>query len=305
MNQLSSDQIVRNQEGVNTPAASRTILILTAWLGTLLLSRLPQIILSELGIVASTDWSLWWWVIIGAALFALTYMWDAIKPLRSYFLIMTMIYVVTMGLSAIQQTSIWVSWFGPEKTWLIRSLGDRVGVVLMALALAGILALLGKKRESFFLAFGDINARAEGMGIRWKIAGPLIALVLTALFTAGIFAMSSLAISIADILPLLPMVFALAVMNAFGEEMAFRAAPLSQLWQIVGKRQAIWLMALWFGLGHYFGGVSFGAAGAVYLTLVAVLFGKAMVETKGLAVPVFMHLWGDVVLYVILAIDSA
>lgn len=305
MNQLSSDQIVRNQEGVNTPAASRTILILTAWLGTLLLSRLPQIILSELGIVASTDWSLWWWVIIGAALFALTYMWDGIRPLRSYFLIMTMIYVVTIGLSAIQQTSIWVSWFGPEKTWLIRSLGDRVGVVLMALALAGILALLGKKRESFFLAFGDVNARAEGMGIRWKIAGPLIALVLTALFTAGIFAMSSLAITIADVLPLLPMVFALAVMNAFGEEMVFRAAPLSQLWQIVGKRQAVWLMALWFGLGHYFGGVSFGAAGAVYLTLVAVLFGKAMVETKGLAVPVFMHLWGDVVLYVILAIDSA
>lgn len=305
MNQLSSDQIVRNQEGVNTPAASRTILILTAWLGTLLLSRLPQIILSELGIVASTDWSLWWWVIIGAALFALTYMWDGIRPLRSYFLIMTMIYVVTIGLSAIQQTSIWVSWFGPEKTWLIRSLGDRVGVVLMALALAGILALLGKKRESFFLAFGDVNARAEGMGIRWKIAGPLIALVLTALFTAGIFAMSSLAITIADVLPLLPMVFALAVMNAFGEEMVFRAAPLSQLWQIVGKRQAVWLMALWFGLGHYFGGVSFGAAGAVYLTLVAVLFGKAMVETKGLAVPVFMHLWGDVVLFVILAIDSA
>lgn len=305
MNQLSSDQIVRNQEGVNTPAASRTILILTAWLGTLLLSRLPQIILSELGIVASTDWSLWWWVIIGAALFALTYMWDGIRPLRSYFLIMTMIYVVTIGLSAIQQTSIWVSRFGPEKTWLIRSLGDRVGVVLMALALAGILVLLGKKRESFFLAFGDVNARAEGMGIRWKSAGPLIALVLTALFTAGIFAMSSLAISIADILPLLPMVFALAVMNAFGEEMAFRAAPLSQLWQIVGKRQAVWLMALWFGLGHYYGGVSFGAAGAVYLTLVAVLFGKAMVETKGLAVPVFMHLWGDVVLYVILAIDSA
>jgi hypothetical protein len=29
-----------------------------------------------------------------------------------------------------------------------------------------------------------------------------------------------------------------------------------------------------------------------------------MVETKGLAAPVFMHLWGDVVLYVILALGS-
>jgi len=280
------------------------MLILTAWLGTLLLSRLPQIILNEMGVVASSDWSLWWWIAIGAALVALTFLWATARPLRSYFLIMTMIYVVTNAVSFAQQSSIWISWFGPEKTWLIRSFGDRLGIVLMALALAGILALLGQKRGDFFLAFGDINARAEGMRLPWKIAGPLIALLLTALFTAGIFAMSSLSITIAAILPILPMVFALALMNAFGEEMAFRAAPLSQLWQIIGKRQAIWLMALWFGLGHFYGGVSFGAAGVVYLTLVAVLFGKAMLETKGLAVPVFMHLWGDVVLYVILALSS-
>ncbi|HQU36823.1 MAG TPA: hypothetical protein PLR65_09570, partial [Anaerolineales bacterium] len=173
MNQLSSENAVKEHEKAGTPTTSRTMLILTVWLGTLLLSRFPQIILSEMGIVASSDWNLWWWIIAGAALIALTYLWTAVSPLRSYFLIMTMIYVVTIGLSAIQQTSIWVSWFGPEKTWLIRSLGDRVGVVLMALALAGILVLLGKKRESFFLAFGDVNARAEGMGIRWKIAGPL------------------------------------------------------------------------------------------------------------------------------------
>jgi hypothetical protein len=91
----------------------------------------------------------------------------------------------------------------------------------------------------------------------------------------------------------------------FREAQSIRAAPLSQLWQIVGKRQAIWMMASWFGLGHYYGGVSFGAAGVIYLTLLAVLFGKAMVETRGLGVPVFMHLWGDVVLYIILALGSA
>ena len=88
-------------------------------------------------------------------------------------------------------------------------------------------------------------------------------------------------------------------MNAFGEELVYLAAPLSQLWQVVGKRQAVWLMALWFGLGHYYGGVSFRPAGVVYLTLIAVLFGKAMVETKGIAMPVFVHLWGDVMLYII------
>jgi membrane protease YdiL (CAAX protease family) len=175
----------------------------------------------------------------------------------------------------------------------------------MALGLAGVLALLGQRRNDYFFAFGDVNAPAVGLRLSWKVAGPLIALLLTALFTAGILAMNSLAITIVDILPILPMVFVLAVMNAFGEEMAFRAAPLSQLWQVIGKGHAIWMVAIWFGLGHYYGGVSFGAAGVVYLTLVAVLFGKAMVETKGLAMPVFMHLWGDVVLFVILAKGSA
>jgi membrane protease YdiL (CAAX protease family) len=110
---------------------------------------------------------------------------------------------------------------------------------------------------------------------------------------------------IADALPLLPAVFLLALMNAFGEEMAFRAAPLSQLWEVVGKGQAIWMVALWFGLGHYYNGVSFGLVGVMYLTLVAVLFGKAMIDTKGLAVPVFMHLWGDVVVYIFMVQSSA
>jgi membrane protease YdiL (CAAX protease family) len=305
MNQLSAESLIEAEGAAQTSNASQAAILLTAWLGTLLLSRLPQILLSEFGLITPADWSLWWWIITGAALFSLTYIWTPVRPLRGYFRIMTMIYVVTIGLSWLTGTSVWVSRFGPDKPWLIWSFGDRLGIVLMALALAGILALLGQKHRDFFFTLGNVNAPAEGMRLPWKIASPLIALLLTALFTAGILAMNSLAITIADVLPILPMVFVLAVMNAFGEEMAFRAAPLSQLWQVIGKRQAIWLMALWFGLGHYYGGVSFGAAGVVYLTLVAVLFGKAMVETRGLAVPVFMHLWGDVVLYVILALGSA
>jgi membrane protease YdiL (CAAX protease family) len=305
MNSLSSESPVKEQGRVSVPTTSRTTLILTAWLGMLLLSRLPQIILSELGVVPFSEWSLWWWIITGAVLVTLTFVWSAVRPLRGYFLIMTMIYVITIGMSWLTGTSVWATWFGPDKPWLIFSFGDRLGIVLMALALAGILALLGRKRSDFFFAFGNVNAPAEGMRLRWKVAGPLIALLLTALFAAGMLAMNSLSITIADVLPILPMVFLLAVMNAFGEEMAYRAAPLSQLWQIVGKRQAVWMMALWFGLGHYYGGVSFGAAGVIYLTLLAVLFGKAMVETKGLGMPVFMHLWGDVVLYIILALGSA
>jgi membrane protease YdiL (CAAX protease family) len=304
MNQ-STESIVNGRDAASTPVALRITIILTAWLGTLLMSRLPQIVLSELGVIDTSDYSPWWWIITGATLIALTYVWSVVRPLRGYFLIMTAIYVFTILLSLLEQTSIWSYWFGPEKPWLTSFFGERLGVVLIASGLAGTLILFGEKRENFFLAFGDVNAPAFGKGLTWKIAGPLIALPLTILISAAILAMNPLTtVTIADVLPLLPAVFLFALMNALGEEVAFRAAPLSQLWQVVGKGQAIWMVAVWFGLGHYSNGVSFGTVGLVYLTLVAVLFGKAMIETKGLAVPVFMHLLGDVVLYIFLALGS-
>ena len=306
MNHLSAEPLIRDEETAHMTRTSRILLILTAWLGTLLLSRLPQIILSELGLITPADWSLWWWVSMGTALFALTYGWQAARPLRGYFLILTLTWVLPMGLSLIQATPLWISWFGPERSWLAYFFGDRLGIVLIALTLAGILALLGQNRKDYFIALGNVNAPAVGMHLPWTIAGPIIALVLTALTTAVILAMNPLAdVTFARVMALLPAILILALMNAFGEELAYRAAPLSQLWQIVGKGQALWMTALWFGLGHYYGGISFGAFGAVFFTLVAVLFGKAMLETRGLAIPVFMHLLGDVVLYTILALGSA
>jgi membrane protease YdiL (CAAX protease family) len=280
-------------------------MILTAWLGTILLSQLPQIILSESGIMTPSGWNPLWWIVIGAALVALTYVSAAIRPLRGYFLVLTMIYVFSIMLTRLQQTYMWSSRFGPERSWFASFFGDRLGIVLVALSLAGILALRGQKRKDYFLDFGEMNAPAIGFGLPWTVAGPLIALVLSVLTAAAILAMSPLAdVTITDVLSLLPAVLILALMNAFGEEIAYRAAPLSQLWQVVGKRQVIWLTALWFGLGHYYGGISFGAAGAVFFSLGAVLFGKAMLETKGLAVPVFMHMLGDVVLYFIIALGA-
>ena len=125
----STKSVVKDQVAASTPTATRTTLILTAWLATLLLSRLPQIILSELGVITPSDWSLWWWIIIGALLFALTYIWAAVRPLRGYFLIMTMIYAFTILLSLLAQSSIWKSWFGSDKPWLASFFGDRLGVV--------------------------------------------------------------------------------------------------------------------------------------------------------------------------------
>jgi hypothetical protein len=236
MDHLSAEPLIQEQKAVDASRASNFLLILSAWLGTLLLSQLPQILLSELGLIRHSGWSLWWWVSIGTALFALTYAWQAVRPLRGYFLILTMIYVVTILLSLIQATSFWTSLLGPERSWFAQFLGDRLGIVLIAVSLAGILALMGHKHRDYFLSWGDANTPAVGVGLAWRIAGPAIALVLAALTTAAILAMSPLpSVAMGEFIGLLPSVFILALMNAFGEELAYRAAPLSQLWQVVGK----------------------------------------------------------------------
>ena len=302
MNQLSVESLIEEADSAQTVKAIHTSLLLTAWLGTLMLSRLPQIILSEMGVIAPSDWKPWWWIAMGVVLFALTYIWPAVKPLRSYFLMLTAIYIFSELLSVLQRTSLWTSWFGPQSSWFASFFGDRLGIVFMAVSLAMLLSLVGQNRREYFLAMGNVKAQATGLRLPWTVAGPTIAILLTAVSTAAILAMSpGIVLTVTGAISVLPAVLVLALMNAFGEELAYRAAPLSQLWQVVGKGQAIWMTALWFGVGHYYGGISFGAAGAVFFTLVAVLFGKAMLETKGLSLPVCMHLLGDVVLYLILA----
>lgn len=284
-------------------------LLVVAWLGTLLLSRLPQIALREFLGIDPSAWIIWFWMFVGAALIVLAFLWTAIKPLRLYFLVLTLIWVTAEILISLTKNTTWLGWFGSDKPWVVSFFGERLLVVLLALILAGILVVSGRRPQDFFFAVGELNAPVEGWSwLRtkkpptWAVFGPLAAIGLTTLLGLGAFMLNPTEEgSLAKVVPLLPATLLFALMNAFGEELAYRAAPLSQLWSAVGKRQAIWMTAVWFGLGHYYGGIPSGLPGAVFLTLIAFLFGKAMLETKGIVMPVFIHLWGDLLVYAVLA----
>jgi membrane protease YdiL (CAAX protease family) len=286
--------------------AQRPTLLVAPWLGTLLLSRLPQILLREFLAIDPSAWIIWLWIFGGAALVAFTFFWTRIKPLRGYFLILTAVWVTAEILTLLTtKNALWLGWFGSDKPWIVSFFGERLAAVLLALVLAVILILLGQSRRDFFLVIGELNAPVEGLQrpgankqIRWTVVGPMVALVVTTLIGIVVFMLNPLqAAALVKVLPLLPAVLLFAVMNAFGEELAYRAVPLSQLWTVVGKGQAIWMTAVWFGLGHYYGGAPSGLPGSLFLMLLGALFGKAMLETKGIAMPVFIHLWGDVLVF--------
>ena len=87
MNNLSSGRITRDQ-GVHlsTPIVARRILIWAAWISTLLLSKLPLVVARDL-VGTDIPWITPAWAVTATLLFAATFIWQSLKPLRSYFIV--------------------------------------------------------------------------------------------------------------------------------------------------------------------------------------------------------------------------
>jgi membrane protease YdiL (CAAX protease family) len=104
-------------------------------------------------------------------------------------------------------------------------------------------------------------------------------------------------------LPFLPAVLLAAAMNAFYEEMTFKASFLSVLEGPAGKQQALLLMAAFFGIMHFYG-IPYGVVGVLMATFLGWLLGKSMLETRGLFWAWFIHFIQDVLIFAFLAIGS-
>jgi membrane protease YdiL (CAAX protease family) len=287
------------------PVHSR-LLLPAAWLSMLLLSRLPQIVLQEVWDVTINY--PWWFLGAAVVLIALTFAWPVVRPLRGYFLIMAVVALLTGVLDApLRASALWQNGFAAERGWTVSFFGERLPLVLAALVMVGVLRLMGLKRADYFLVRGDLAAPVQGVGrarLPWLPAGLLFILALAALFALVLSQMMPVAFSWERLLPLLPAILLFALINAFGEEMVYRAGPLSQLVPHISRGAANGMTAVWFGLGHFYGGFPAGPLGAVQAGLVGLLFGKAMLETRGMVLPVAMHWLIDVVIYTVLALST-
>jgi membrane protease YdiL (CAAX protease family) len=107
----------------------------------------------------------------------------------------------------------------------------------------------------------------------------------------------------AAVLPLAPWVLLFAAMNAYGEELTYRAALLSGLEPAVGPRQALLISAVFFGLMHYYG-VPYGVLGVVMSGGVGWLMGKAMLETRGFFWAWCIHTCLDIAAFTFIAMGT-
>ena len=103
--------------------------------------------------------------------------------------------------------------------------------------------------------------------------------------------------------PYFPAVLICAAANAFNEEMTYKASFLAVLEDAVGKKQALYLMAAFFGIFHFYGN-PYGIIGVLMATFLGWLLGKSMLETRGVFWAWFIHFLQDVLIFIFLAIGS-
>lgn len=295
-------------ESISLPASStpaitgRRPLLVAAWAIVLALT-LPEIILRAF-MQVDTSWMLPARLGFLVVLLALAAVWPLIRPLRGLVLIFLVIYGVESWFfgTVLPQSQFYADIFGGNEH--LAFFGERLMRIGAVLVMLLVLLGMGLKRRDFFLTVGNLKAIAEPerWGIprkpeTWPGFGGRYALIIAAIFL--VFMVPALQPSL-DNLSLGLVVFAAlcAVMNAFAEEFLYRSALLPQVLPLFGKGASLILVAAWFGIGHYFG-VPTGITGVIFTTIGGWVFAKAMVETRGMGWPLFLHFVSDFTLYVV------
>lgn len=291
---------------MNTDPAARRTAILVAWVVMLVVSDLPDILVTRLG-SAVPSWMVWAKTGFLLAFVVLASAWKAVRPLRPYAAIFLTLFSALALTGAVRGTE----WFqhGFNAAGVSFFTGYAAVFVLdllVASAVLGALWLMKRDRRAFFFVKGSTDAPigpVRWLGIRagesWKVFGWIFAGVAgLAVAVPTILGIAPSGETMLKALPLLPVAVLLAAVNAFTEEAYYRCSLLSTLHEVIGTNHALALTVVFFGLAHWLYGSPPGLIGALMVGFLAWLLGKAMLETGGFLWSWFIHFVPDVVIFV-------
>jgi len=284
---------------------ARHSLPITAWVVMLIVSDLPDILITWLG-GPVPSWMFWAKAAFLAVFLGLTRMSKAIRPLWQYALVLFTLFLA-LGLTSLLRGTAWfqghfnyrgVSYFTGFAAVMVLD-------ILVALAVIAVLWLMKRDRRAFFLAKGRMDAPVEP--IRWlgiKAGGSWKSL--TWIF-AGIAALAVAVPTLLAIapsgatwlraLPLFPAAVLFSAVNAFTEEAYFRCSLLSTLCAAIGRTQTLLLILVFFGLSHWLYGSPSGIVGFAMTGFLSWIMARSMLETKGMLAPWIIHFAPDVVVF--------
>jgi membrane protease YdiL (CAAX protease family) len=281
-----------------------------AWIITLLVSLLPDILFKE--VTGSLPAWLFWTKLglIGSFLIASLF-WKYLHPLRLFFAVLAVIYLLEWGVNQFYQSISYTSWFVGAGAFTREIGAVQIPRLTVGILIVLIMLVLVHRFENFYLVKGKLDAEAAPIPLimtrpsSWRILGPAIAGAMCLGLLVFRFAFGSLPsmVSFKGIIPLVPVILLFSANNAFGEEMLYRAPWLSALEKPLGAPQALLITATYFGIGHFYG-VPYGIVGVIMAFIPGWLMGKAMLETRGFFWAWFIHFCMDMVIFSMIALGS-
>jgi hypothetical protein len=293
-----------------TPQSQKAILI-TAW-SAILSTALFTIVLQEIfNVSVSENLKYGFIAAVGVAGFVLTFAGREVQALRAFFAL----FIVLSGVqwlvyTRIDQVPLIQGWLR-NPSFNINMLAEQLLNLAVAGIVIGFLFLVKKKRQAFYLAVGETNAPVEPVrwlgvksGDRWRRFGSILAVCLSLGTLAFLLIAGSPPLDIVGrALPYLPVVLLAAALNAFYEEMTYKASFLSVLVDATGRQQSLLLVAAYFGIWHFYG-IPYGIIGVLLAGFLGWLLAKSMLETGGLFWAWFLHFLQDVLIFAFMAIGS-
>ena len=262
----------------------------------------------------------WWWnatAIVIVLLYASTIIIDQLKPVRGYLTIITIIFFLGFGggwqmglIPIIRRSQIWINSI-ENASWAVSALATHLLRLIIPLTILVYLLGRGRTLKNTYLVKGDIHATAEPsilLGMKqpepWMRIGPIFAVI----FTVGTIAFALLSSrpsgdTLFGVLPLVPVAVIIATINGFNEEFTLRAAPLSELVAAVGRKQALLMTTIFFGLGHFYG-VPPNLVGVTLAGFLGWFLGKSILETRGLFWAWVIHFVQDVFIFTFLTLGA-
>ncbi|MGY5879244.1 MAG: CPBP family intramembrane glutamic endopeptidase [Candidatus Thorarchaeota archaeon] len=293
----------------DTNDSHRRNILIVAWTAVLLTSNLAIIFWRELG----PGEPIWWpWIHVVGLLVILvsTQIVKYLKPLREFVGILLTIFLLGYGagwnfglIPFIRDSAVWTTWMGTLPS-MVSAVMVHVLRLVPAVAVLLFLLVIGLRRVDFFLIKGDIRAPVEPsriIGMKesdpWTKTGSIFAVIITVV-TVVLFLGSweTPVVPLQTLLLAIPVAMVIATINAFNEEFTLRAAPLSVLWERIGKEQALLLTTVYFALGHFYGYPS-GVIGILLAGFLGYFLGKSLLETKGFFWAWLIHFLPDVVIF--------
>jgi len=287
------------------PQSSRNLTVVV-WVVTLLVSTLPDIVWIELT-GSMPSWLTYAKIGFLLVLALITIVWQPVRPLRNFFLVMlTFFGLMELRLRFNFTFAPLQALFG-NTVFDDRMQAEQTGKLAVTLVMVIVLLGLGYKRRDFFLTRGHLRAPIEPVRLLgfpkpapWPVFalqwGLYIAIALAVVQYIGLRPSGGMML---NVVPILPSILFYAALNAFNEEITYRAPMLATLEPVGGSKQALWLSAYFFGIAHYFGTPG-GLIGGILSIFMGWILGKGMVETRGFFWTWWIHFLSDVAIFTFL-----